>query len=121
VPDASLTATTWQLDSIITGDTASSVPAGVTSTLLLKPSGLAFAELGCNTGRGGYEVKDTTITFDPMATTLMACDDTTMSVEDAVLAVLQGEVSYSVDGETLVLTPTTAIGDTPSQLVYRAG
>jgi heat shock protein HslJ len=121
VPDASLTGTAWVLDSIITGDAASSVPEGVQSTLQLKPSGLAFAELGCNTGRGGYQVDGSTITFEPMATTRMACEETAMSVEDAVLAVLQGDVGFSIDGESLVLTPTSVSGNAPSQLVYRVG
>jgi heat shock protein HslJ len=121
VPDASLTGTTWVLDSIITGDAASSVPEGVRSTLLFKTSGLAFAELGCNTGRGGYQADDNTITFVPMATTRMACEEAATSVEDAVLGVLQGDVGFSIDGESLVLTPTSVSGSAPDQLVYRIG
>lgn len=121
VPDASLTGTTWVLDSLITADAASSVPAGVRSTVLFKPSGLVFAELGCNTGRGGYQADDSTITFEPMATTRMACEEAATSVEDAVLAVLQGEVRFSIDGESLVLTPTAVSGNAPDQLVYRVG
>jgi heat shock protein HslJ len=119
VPDASLTGTTWVLDAIITGDAASSVPAGVRSTLLLKPSGLAIAELGCNNGRGGYRADDGMITFDPIATTQMACDEAAMSVEDSVLAVLQGDVAFTIDGDSLVLTPTAVSGSAPDQLVYR--
>ena len=39
VPDASLTGTPWKLDSIIAGDAASSVPAGVKSTITFGDDG----------------------------------------------------------------------------------
>lgn len=119
VPDASLTGTTWQLDSIIAGDAVSSVPAGVESTLQLTDSGELQALLGCNRGRGSYTMAGTTLGIEPLATTKMACQPPASDVEAAVLDVLQGDVSYSVEGESLVLTAQQAGGSGATGLVYR--
>ena len=120
VPDVALTGTKWQLDTIITGDTASSVPAGVVSTLLLGEDGRAQVRPGCNTGNGAFTVEGSVITFDPIATTMMACPDPAMQVEGTVLAVLNGDVDFSVDGTALSLTPPQATADGTTSLIYRA-
>jgi heat shock protein HslJ len=119
VPDASLTGGTWQLDSIIAGDAASSVPAGVESTVQFADDGELRAALGCNTGRGSYSVTGDTLSIEPLATTKMACEPPASDVESAVLGVLQGDVTFSIDGESLVLTAREATGSGASALVYR--
>ena len=119
VPDASLTGGTWQLDSIITGDAASSVPQGVKSTLRFGQDGRVEVRPGCNTGSGGYTTTDTTIVFEPIALTLMACPGPESQVETEVLGVLDGTVTFSIDGESLVLTAQNASGSGATGLVYR--
>ncbi|HYN74839.1 MAG TPA: META domain-containing protein [Candidatus Limnocylindria bacterium] len=116
VPDASLVMTEWTLDTIIDGDAATSVPAGVPATLAFG-SGLpkAFVETGCNNGSGSVETGENTLTFGPIALTKKACaDDAAAAVESAVLSVLQGEVAYVIDGKALTITR----GE--QSLVYRA-
>ena len=44
------------------------------------------------------------ITFGPIATTRMACDEPTMEVEAHVLDVLQGTVTYEIEADVLTLT-----------------
>jgi heat shock protein HslJ len=114
-PDASLVDTHWQLDGIRTADAVSSVPTGVTSTLLVGAGGAVTVDAGCNTGHGSATVTDTTITFGPLATTRKACaDHAAQQTENAVLAVLDGEVAWSITEQRLTLTK----GD--QGLVYRA-
>ena len=55
------------------------------------------------------------ITFGPIATTRMACDETSMEAEAHVLDVLQGTVTYEIEADVLTLTN----GDLG--LTYRAG
>jgi len=117
VPEAPLVMTQWLLDTIIQGDVASSVPAGVASTLAFG-SGLpkAFVDTGCNSGSGDVDYDAATMTFGPLALTKRACaDPSAAGVEAAVTAVLQGEVAYALEGRQLTLTN----GD--QGLVYRAG
>lgn len=112
--DAELTGVTWELDSIIDGagpaGSVSSVPAGVVSTLQFGDDGHVAVAPGCNTGSGGYEVVGDTITFEPIALTRMACEEPAMSVETTVTQVLDGEVDYAIEGETLTLTGATGAG-----------
>jgi heat shock protein HslJ len=60
---------------------------------------------GCN-GMGGNSVVDeraSKITFSEVITTKMACDDDRMRLERAVLATLEGPVTYRIDADRLHL------------------
>ena len=122
VPDAELTGTSWRLDSITTGGSVSSVPGGVESTLQLDDTGGIVVFLGCNTGRGAYRVTDNVLTIEPLATTLKACPAPAADVESAVAGFLRGDVTYSVDGDSLILTTQKNDGPGlgPTSLVYRS-
>ena len=105
-PDAPLVMTEWVLDTIVEGDVASNVPAGVTANLSFG-SGLprAFVQTGCNAGSGDVEVGPSTLVFGALELTQRAClDPASMAVETAIVAVLQGDVAYVVAGGTLTLT-----------------
>ena len=71
-PDRPIEDTHWVLDGIVSGDATSSVPAGVTSTLLIS-AGRAAVDTGCNTGSATVQNAADTLTFGPMALTRMAC------------------------------------------------
>jgi heat shock protein HslJ len=86
----------------VTTDAVSSVPAGAEASLTIT-DGTVAVDTGCNVGSGGVEVGEDTLTFGPIAVTERACADEIMQLEAAVLAVLQGEVSYEVDGTSLSL------------------
>jgi heat shock protein HslJ len=106
-PDATLTATMWTLESIGTGGAqgaVSSVPVGVTSTLVISPDNELALAAGCNTGGARVEIADETMTVGPVRLTKMMCDEAANQVEQSVLAVLEGDVDYVVAGDQLTLT-----------------
>jgi heat shock protein HslJ len=106
-PDLPLEGRSWNLDGIVSGDAVSSVPVGVTASLKIE-GGQAEINAGCNGGGGSVEVTADKLTFGPIATTKMACDAAAMSVETAVLAVLSGPVTYSIDADVLTINANGA-------------
>ena len=104
-PDQPLVAITWGLTTIIDGDTASSVPAGASATILFTADGKVQFDSGCNAGGGNYSVDGDALHFTHIVSTTMACPDPRGSVEAAVRAVLDGDpIKFSIDGTTLTLT-----------------
>jgi heat shock protein HslJ len=120
-PDRPLRNTNWTVDTIIEGESASSVPAGAEAHLTLGDGDDRdrFAgHAGCN-GMGGTSVVDekaSTITFSEVITTKMACEDDRMRLERAVLATLDGPVTYRIDADRLHLDGPGGHG-----LILRAG
>ncbi|HYO43666.1 MAG TPA: META domain-containing protein, partial [Candidatus Limnocylindrales bacterium] len=72
MPDRPLEGTTWTVEGLVTNQAVSSMPAGVTATLLFA-DGKVAVETGCNKGNGSAAIAETAITFGPIATTKMAC------------------------------------------------
>ena len=101
-PDQPLEGTRWVVDGIISADAVSSVPVGATAALTFA-DGTVNVEAGCNTGSGSYTLGEGTIAFGPIATTKMACAEDAMALEAAVLQVLTGEATYTIDADTLTL------------------
>ncbi len=102
-PDQSLEGRTWILDGMVSGDAVSSVPMGVTASIKIDGDRVDVSA-GCNTGGGSVEVTPDSLAFGPISTTKMACEAGAMSVETAVLAVLTGPVSYTIDADVLTLS-----------------
>lgn len=104
-PDRPLEGTNWVLDGIVANEAVSSVPDGVRASVRIA-DGQVAVETGCNTGMGSVEVDESagTLTFGPLATTKMACEPDATSVEQAVLATLDGEVQYRIEAGVLRLT-----------------
>ena len=87
-PDRPLQGTKWVVDTIVEGETASSVPAGAEAHLIFDDSDRFGGNAGCN-GMGGNAVvhdDSSTIAFSEVITTKMACEDDRMRLERAVLA-----------------------------------
>ena len=112
-PDRPIEGTHWVLDGIASGDATSSVPTGVKSTLVIT-GGHAAVDTGCNKGSATVQVAADTLTFGPMALTMMACPEAQSSVESAVVGVLDGTVHYSIEADILT------IDGGASGLTYRA-
>jgi heat shock protein HslJ len=103
-PDLSLTGTTWTVDTIITGDAASSVPVGAVATFTFSADGRVEVRTGCNTGSGTYEATDDQLRFTGVAVTEMACDGAAGALEAAVLHILgEHAVQYTIDASRLTL------------------
>jgi heat shock protein HslJ len=104
-PDRPLKGTKWMVDTIIDGETASSVPAGVEAFLAFEDDNRVGGNAGCNTMGGNAVIHEdrSTITFSEIITTRMACDDDRMRVERAVLATLDGDVAYGIEADVLRL------------------
>jgi heat shock protein HslJ len=102
-PAKPLEGTTWVVNAILANEAVTSIPDGVTATLVFE-DGKVNVNGGCNTGSGDAAVTETTITFGEIATTRMACDDPTMNVEQQVLQVISGEANYEIKGGEMTLT-----------------
>jgi heat shock protein HslJ len=107
-PDRALRGTKWVVDTIIEGESASSVPAGAEAFLTIGDGAQQenfTGNTGCN-GMGGNSVVHedrSTITFSDVITTKMACEDDRMRLERAVLSTLDGDVKYQIDADVLRL------------------
>jgi len=102
--DNSLAGTTWVLVSY--GDTASPTVAahGVETSLEFKSDGTLGGSMGCNGFGGEYAAKGDTVTFSNLISTMMACEEPRMSQETATFALMNGDVAFVVNGDTLTLT-----------------
>lgn len=105
-PDRALEDTEWTLTGMLSGseDTGavSSVPAGVTATLVFAGGSLSGSD-GCNRVMGDYRVEGDTITVSQLASTLMACKGAAGDVAAHVMSVLDGTMTYAIDGDQLSL------------------
>ena len=62
--------------------------------------------VGCNSFGGDYKVSGATITFGPVMSTMMACDEKIMQQEGSVLGTFVETVNFKMDGNTLTITST---------------
>jgi heat shock protein HslJ len=101
-PDRSLTGTTWVVEGLVSGETVSSVPAGVRATLTFG-GGEVAVETGCNSGSGQAAIADGTIAFGTIGLTERACAQPLMAFEQAILVVLGPRVGYTIEADALTL------------------
>ncbi len=109
-PDLPLTGRTWTLESIISGDAASSVPTGVTATIEFGADGGVIVASGCNTGAGRYTVEPGatastgTLAISDLAMTKKACLGAAGSVETSVLGLLRAAtITFEIEASQLRL------------------
>jgi len=101
-PDHPLIGTTWQLDTIIDGDVASSLPTGQTASLRIEGRRLQ-AEDGCNEGSGTVLIRDGAIGFSDVVFTMRPCP-TSNQVAPAFDAMLRGSATYVITEDRLTIT-----------------
>jgi len=109
-PDQPLVGTRWVVDGLLANEGISTVPIGAEASITID-GGNAAVEAGCNTGSAAVTITDATITFGPLALTRKACPQPQMDLENAVVSVLGGEVSYTIDSSALQLRKTTDSGE----------
>jgi heat shock protein HslJ len=108
---ASLTGTSWVLDTIVQGETASTPAAE--ATLLIDDDGAVIGSTGCNQMNGTY---DATSGFTQLATTKMACRGEIMAQEALVVEILESHPTLTIAGSQLTIADLDG-----RALVYRAG
>ncbi|WP_235737688.1 META domain-containing protein [Nocardioides alcanivorans] len=108
-PDLELAGQRWVLDSLISDDAVSSVPGGAKAWIEYDGSRLTL-NAGCNRGSGKAELNDDVLTVSAVGTTKKACDEDRMEVEQAVLAVLDGDVQVEIEERRLTLTGADGTG-----------
>ncbi len=101
-PTADLVGTTWTLTTLLDGDSASST-VGEPATLTLADDGTVTGSTGCRTFRGRWEQDGDALSIGPLATPKIGCSPETRSQDTHVLAVLDGEVAATIDGQSLTL------------------
>ena len=107
---APLEGTTWVLTGTVATEAVSSLPADAEASLTIT-DGQAAIQTGCNSGSTSVEITDTTMTFGPVALTKMACPEELTALEASVIAVLDGEVTYEISGDTLSIRKDGADGE----------
>ncbi|MEO8571220.1 MAG: META domain-containing protein [Chloroflexota bacterium] len=106
-PNWPLEGTRWVLDGILSNDTASSVPAGVTASIRIADGRIAV-ETGCNSGGGTIEVQPATLKIGKIGSTFKLCPPETSFVERALTGVLANTVNYAIDADVLTISSGNA-------------
>ena len=110
---ADLAGTSWTVVSV----GGAPVVEGSGANLAFDSAGNVSGSTGCNSVSGTYALDGPSLTFGPLATTRMACEDALMAQETAVLDALAAVEGWGVDadgnlhltgGTELVLAPTAA-------------
>lgn len=97
-----LLGTTWQVDSLLSGDVVSSTTG--TATLEFAKDTVAI-KTGCNSGSAGYRLSGDSIVFDEPVLTKMGCvDPALVELEQTMTAVLHGKAELTSDGDAITLT-----------------
>lgn len=106
-PPVPLSGTDWTITTLVSGSSASSLPAGTENSarIAFGRDGSVHGTLGCNSFRGKADVSGSAIAFSPLVTTRKMCPDPGMRLERALLAVLDGKrTTYGIGHRTLSLT-----------------
>lgn len=109
----------WVVDGLVATEAVSTVPVGAEASITIT-DGTAAVEAGCNTGSAPVTITDTTITFGPLMLTRMACPEPQTTLENAVVAVLDGEVAYTIEGDKLQLRKSGDAGEIGLNLAGQA-
>ena len=104
-PDVELTGTQWVADTIISGGAASTMVPNAPVTLFIDAAASqATGSTGCNEYTASVEPGRTQLTFGQMAVTERGCvGEGIMDQEQFVLAIFQGELQVTIEGDRLTL------------------
>ncbi|MGC4938006.1 META domain-containing protein [Kribbella sp. DT2] len=113
-PDVALDSTKWVLESVIAGETASTPGNG--GAYLTINGGRVTGSTSCNELQGVVARTGDKLTFGEIGTTRRACSGAAGALEKTMLATLNGEVTYTLDGGKLQLRTPARTG-----LDFKAG
>lgn len=103
-PDLPLEGTRWTVDTIYSGGTAATA-AGADGPYLVFEAGKVTGSTGCNTLEGPATVSGSTIRFGDLIMTRKACPGELAPIEQAIVAVLQGDLPFTIEADKLTLNP----------------
>ncbi|MGW0122357.1 META domain-containing protein [Streptomyces sp. NPDC003327] len=114
-PAAPLRGTTWSVDGLLAGDTASSLPADGEgkARIVIGADGAVSGNLGCNnfSATARIDEKARTLTVEgPAATTRMMCSSPQMALETRLYELLDGPLTYRLEHRSLTLTDASGEG-----------
>jgi heat shock protein HslJ len=109
-PDRPLVHTIWAVDGLIDGSMASSIPAGTSATMVFDDDKIDVTITSCNQISGTVKVASTTIDVGHLVTTDIACAGPAATLETAIVAVLDGKITYAIEAATLRLTRSNGKG-----------
>ncbi|MCU0506082.1 MAG: META domain-containing protein [Chloroflexi bacterium] len=110
-----LEGTTWLMKSYDNGTSMVDVPDGVYPDSVFA-DGKVSGILACNSYTGGYTQSDSSLTISELATTMMACPDTSSGVEAEMSAALQKAATYTASSTSLKIYDSSG----KNVLVYQA-
>lgn len=111
-PSSPLVGTKWSVNSLVSGQTAASLPAGTENKahLTFAEDGSVSGNLGCNRFAGTAKVSDDSITFGRLSSTRKLCEGPVMDVERRLVKVLEGTVKYELGHRSLTITASDGEG-----------
>jgi heat shock protein HslJ len=108
-PDLALDGTKWSVETVIEGEVASHSMGSEKAYLTISGERVT-GSTGCNEVQGIVARTGDKLTFGELRTTLRACTGDAATLEKAVLGVLKGEVSYTIDSNRLKLRSPNGSG-----------
>ncbi len=113
-PDVDLEDTTWILETLIEGDTASSTINGTIASLTFTAATISGTD-GCNTFQGDYEINGETLELGLLRLTARGCESGIARQAQLVGEVLAASPTIEIDGDQLIVSAPGALG-----LIYLA-
>ncbi len=98
-----LAGTSWSLVSYGSSTSPTAAAAGVETNLDFNADGNVHGTMGCNGFGGEYSADGKSITFGPIMSTMMACEEPIMTQEITALHVMTGTTPFEVVGDTLTI------------------
>lgn len=110
-PDRALEGTRWLVDTIVTGDAASSMWAGTEdSAWLVIEDGRFTASTGCRDVDGRVDVSDDRLRFSDAVQTDPLCPPELVDVDEVMLTILTGDVEYEIEAARLRIDHPDGVG-----------
>jgi heat shock protein HslJ len=114
-PEPPLVGTNWRLERFGPAEAPTAAAAEPAAPLSFDGARVS-GNTGCNTFSGDYSATSDTLTFGPIASTLILCENLAAQ-EQAILAALQNSVPFQIVGTELQIS----FDNGQQVLVYRAG
>jgi heat shock protein HslJ len=109
-PDRNLQKTVWSVDGIVSGSAVSSVPAGASATIVFDLDEVRISIDGCNDASAKTHRNASTIEFEALVTTDIACAEPAARLEAAIAEVIDRKVTFAIEAATLHLTHASGKG-----------